>query len=70
MRIADRLSINLEAPNDPPIGRLSPRTSCSLEELLRPLQWVDEIRRTQIAALGLERPVAVRCHPVRRRRSG
>ena len=46
MQLADRVSINLEAPNPEKLSRLAPRKQF-LEELLQPLRWVDEIRRTQ-----------------------
>jgi predicted DNA-binding helix-hairpin-helix protein len=49
MQIADRVSINLEAPNALRLGGLAPRKTF-LEELLQPLRWVQEIRQTQIAA--------------------
>ena len=45
MQLADRVSINLEAPNTERLARLAPH-KVFLEELLRPLRWVDEIRRT------------------------
>ncbi len=46
MQLADRVSINLEAPNSNGLARLAPR-KIFIDELLRPLQWVDEIRRTR-----------------------
>ncbi len=46
MELADRVSINLEAPNDARLKKLAPHKQF-FEELLRPLQWVEEIRRTQ-----------------------
>jgi predicted DNA-binding helix-hairpin-helix protein len=48
MQIADRVSINLEAPNALRLEGLAPRKTF-LEELLQPLRWVQEIRQTQIA---------------------
>lgn len=51
MQLADRISINLEAPNTRRLADLAPH-KVFLEELLRPLQWADEIRRTQPARLG------------------
>jgi len=48
MQLADRLSINLEAPNTERLARLAPH-KIFLEELLRPLMWVEEIHRTQPA---------------------
>lgn len=46
MQLADRLSVNLEAPNDKRLAMLAPKKQF-LEELLRPLQWIENIRRTQ-----------------------
>ncbi len=51
MRLADRVSLNLEAPNTARLERLAPRKSF-LDELLQPLRWVDEIRRTRPERLG------------------
>lgn len=51
MRLADRVSVNLEAPNTARLAKLAPH-KIFMEELLRPLQWVDEIRRTQPNYLG------------------
>lgn len=50
MELADRLSINLEAPNDQRLEALAPRKAF-VAELLRPLQWVEEIRQTERPAL-------------------
>ncbi|MEP7356238.1 MAG: hypothetical protein ABI847_03300 [Anaerolineales bacterium] len=47
MQLADRVSINLEAPNTARLKKLAPG-KVFLEELLQPLKWVDEIRRTQL----------------------
>ncbi len=44
MQLADRVSINLEAPSAARLRRLAPSKRFD-EELLRPLQWVHEIRR-------------------------
>ena len=46
MQLADRVSINLEAPNAERLEHLAPHKGF-LEELLQPLKWVDEIRRTR-----------------------
>jgi predicted DNA-binding helix-hairpin-helix protein len=46
MQLADRLSVNLEAPNPNRLSRLAPGKNF-LEQLLEPLKWVDEIRNTQ-----------------------
>jgi predicted DNA-binding helix-hairpin-helix protein len=51
MQLADRVSINLEAPNNARLQHLAPRKQF-LEELLQPLRWADEIRRTQPAQRG------------------
>lgn len=51
MQLADRVSINLEAPNPDRLARLAPQKSF-LDELLRPLRWVEEIRRSQPASRG------------------
>ncbi len=51
MQLADRISINLEAPNTRRLADLAPH-KVFLEELLRPLQWADQIRKTQPAYLG------------------
>ena len=48
MQLADRVSVNLEAPNTERLARLAPHKTF-LEELLRPLRWAEEIRRTQPA---------------------
>ena len=51
MQLADRVSINLEAPNTERLSRLAPH-KVFMEELLQPLKWVDEIRRNQPAHRG------------------
>ena len=48
MQLADRVSINLEAPNTERLVKLAPH-KVFMEELLRPLRWVEEIRRSQPA---------------------
>jgi predicted DNA-binding helix-hairpin-helix protein len=45
MQLADRVSVNLEAPNTERLAKLAPH-KIFMEELLRPLKWVEEIRRT------------------------
>jgi predicted DNA-binding helix-hairpin-helix protein len=47
MQLADRVSINLEAPNTERLAKLAPH-KVFLEELLRPLRWVEEIRRSTL----------------------
>ncbi len=51
MQLADRVSINLEAPNPERLARLAPNKLFS-EELVQPLKWVEEIRRTKPSYLG------------------
>lgn len=51
MTLADRLSVNLEAPNDRRLLDLAPKKEF-VQELLRPLQWADEIRRAEPDRLG------------------
>ncbi len=45
MQLADRVSINLEAPNPARLEKLAPHKAF-FDELLQPLQWADEIRRS------------------------
>jgi predicted DNA-binding helix-hairpin-helix protein len=51
MQLVDRLSINLEAPNEKRLATLAPKKEF-FKELLRPLQWVEQIRRTQVGQKG------------------
>jgi predicted DNA-binding helix-hairpin-helix protein len=51
MQLSDRISINLEAPNPARLARLAPHKQF-MDELLQPLKWIDEIRRTQSAHAG------------------
>ena len=44
MRYADRVSINLEAPNPERLTKLAPMKSFH-DELFKPLQWINEIRK-------------------------
>lgn len=46
MLLADRISINLEAPNPTRLEALAPK-KIFYEELMEPLQWADQIRKTQ-----------------------
>lgn len=48
MQLADRVSVNLEAPSTERLARLAPG-KVFFEELLRSLKWVEEIRRTEPA---------------------
>lgn len=47
MGLASRLSVNLEAPNDKRLQLLAPKKEF-VRELVRPLQWIDEIRRNEL----------------------
>ncbi|HTX90061.1 MAG TPA: radical SAM protein [Anaerolineales bacterium] len=51
MQLADRVSVNLEAPNDTRLASLAPHKQFTAE-LLEPLKWVEEIRHTQPAYKG------------------
>ncbi|OGO32543.1 MAG: hypothetical protein A2Z16_06655 [Chloroflexi bacterium RBG_16_54_18] len=51
MKFADRVSLNLEGPNTLRLERLAPHKAF-MEELLQPLKWMEEIRRTQNPRLG------------------
>jgi predicted DNA-binding helix-hairpin-helix protein len=51
MQLADRVSVNLEAPNTDRLARLAPHKQF-FEELLQPLKWVEEIRKTVPATKG------------------
>jgi predicted DNA-binding helix-hairpin-helix protein len=51
MHLANRVSINLEAPNTLRLARLAPHKQF-LEELLQPLEWIQEIRRSRPADQG------------------
>ena len=57
MQLANRVSINLEAPNPVRLQKLAPLKTFT-EELLRPLQWADEIRRSlnPLSAFNLRWP--------------
>ncbi|HMD89265.1 MAG TPA: radical SAM protein [Anaerolineaceae bacterium] len=51
MQLADRVSINLEAPNSKRLALLAPQKG-NIEELLTPLRWVEEIRRKNTSQHG------------------
>jgi predicted DNA-binding helix-hairpin-helix protein len=51
MRLANRLSVNLEAPNSARLHTLAPLKNFE-QELLRPLHWIEEIRHSQPARGG------------------
>jgi len=48
MQLANRVSVNLEAPNTERLAKLAPH-KIFIEELLQPLKWVEEIRRSEPA---------------------
>ena len=56
MQVADRLSVNLEAPNDHRLAMLAPKKQF-FDELLQPLAWIESIRQN-------ERPLALVCDPI------
>ncbi len=47
MRLADRVSVNLEAPNTERLSSLAPHKLFA-EELLQRLRWIEEIRRGEL----------------------
>jgi predicted DNA-binding helix-hairpin-helix protein len=51
MQLADRVSVNLEAPNPGKLEKLAPGKAFS-HELLEPLRWVHEIRSTKAPQSG------------------
>jgi predicted DNA-binding helix-hairpin-helix protein len=51
MQLADRLSVNLEGPNDKRLFQLAPKKEF-VNELLRPLRWIEEIRQNEPKQLG------------------
>lgn len=51
MTLADRLSVNLEAPNDKRLAMLAPKKQF-FEELIRPLQLIEQIRQEEPGHLG------------------
>jgi predicted DNA-binding helix-hairpin-helix protein len=54
MQLANRISINLEAPNPLRLNKLAPGKLFD-EELLQPLRWADEIRQNSPNFLGWNR---------------
>ena len=48
MQLANRVSVNLEAPNTARLAKLAPH-KVFMEELLSPLKWIDAIRSTHSA---------------------
>ena len=51
MQLADRVSINLEGPNETSLNKLAPR-KVFLDQLLRPLKIIEQIRQSQPAHLA------------------
>ena len=51
MQLADRVSINLEAPTTETLEKLAPR-KLFVEELMQPLKWINQIRQTQSPLKG------------------
>ena len=51
MRLADRVSLNLEAPNAERLEKLAPG-KVFIEELFQPLRIVEDIRRSQLPSSG------------------
>lgn len=51
MQLADRVSLNLEAPNSARLEKLAP-LKFFMDELLQPMRWVEEIRHGQSAQAG------------------
>jgi predicted DNA-binding helix-hairpin-helix protein len=51
MQLADRVSVNLEAPNASRLERLAPHKSFEAE-LLTPLRWMEELRQEMPERLG------------------
>ncbi len=51
MQLADRVSINLEAPNEKHLKELAPRKFFTTE-LLDPLKWINQIRKTKPSHKG------------------
>jgi predicted DNA-binding helix-hairpin-helix protein len=54
MQLSDRISVNLEAPNTHRLQNLAPRKQF-IDELIRPLGWIEQIRRTQQPQIGWNR---------------
>jgi predicted DNA-binding helix-hairpin-helix protein len=51
MQLADRISINLEAPNSERLSSLAPRKQY-FDELIQPMNWITRIKTTKEARLG------------------
>ena len=46
MELANRLSVNLEAPNDKRLALLAPKKQF-VNELIKPLEWIEQIRKNE-----------------------
>lgn len=51
MRLANRVSLNLEGPNTQRLAKLAPHKAF-MDELLQPLKWMEEIRRSNSPQQG------------------
>lgn len=51
MQLADRVSVNLEAPNTQRLSELCPEKTM-LDQLVAPLKWVEQYRQTQPCQMG------------------
>lgn len=51
MQLADRVSVNLEAPNSSRLACLAPHKQF-MQELLEPLKWINDIRKNQPSGKG------------------
>ncbi|MCE1252735.1 MAG: radical SAM protein [Anaerolineae bacterium] len=51
MRFSDRVSVNLEAPNNRVLTSLAPEKRF-MEELLQPLRWVEDVRKNESPSQG------------------
>ncbi len=63
MTLADRLSVNLEAPNDRRLAELAPKKEF-VRELVTPLRWVEGNSPGGTGPFRLERPLAVNGHAI------
>ena len=69
MQLADRVSINLEAPNTERLSRLAPGKTF-IEELIPPIKMGGGDPPDTAGLQGMEWPLAFHGHPVRCRRLG
>jgi len=54
MQLANRVSLNLEAPNTKRLNILAPN-KLFIDELIEPLRWVEEIRKSKSGSSGWEK---------------